>query len=161
MLDVPALKTMRVGMTIIQMLGSLDMMSDINAKWTLSGKDVAMLPQNLQPTDAQLRVPHHPLLDFLPWPALRTKLILMFALPPDLRPPIARDPESIIYLVNDIDDPSGGFFVNGPNGMSDKDWEIGETFLKNWWWAIDREIIDDTNTSRARRGLRRLRIESL
>jgi hypothetical protein len=157
-LDVPVLKTMRTGLTIIQMLGGLDHMYDLTAKWTMGGSDFSKLPPSFQPTPTQLRVPHHPLLDIIPWPSLRTKLILMFAMPPDLRPPNARDPESIMQISNDMDDPADGFIVNGPSGMSDDDWEIGEAFLKNWGWAIDRDIVARTNASRARRGVPRLRL---
>jgi hypothetical protein len=157
-LDVPVLKTMRIGLTIIQMLGGLDHMYDLTAKWTMDGCDFSHLPPSFQPTPTQLRVPHHPIIDIIPWPSLRTKIILMYAMPPVLRPPNVRDPESIMQIANDIDDPAEGFIVNGPNGMSEDEWEIGEAFLKNYWWAVDREIIARTNAQRVRRGAPRLRL---
>jgi Domain of unknown function (DUF3425) len=157
-LDVPVLKTMRIGLTIIEMLGGLNHMYDLSARWTMEGCDFSRLPPSFQPTPTQLRVPHHPIIDIIPWPSLRTKIILMYAMPPALRPPSVRDPDSIMQIANDIDDPAEGFIVNGPNGMSEDEWEIGEAFLKNYWWAVDRDIIARTNAQRIRRGAPRLRL---
>ncbi|ORY08448.1 hypothetical protein BCR34DRAFT_603534 [Clohesyomyces aquaticus] len=57
------------------------------------------LPPNLHPTPAQLTIPHHPVLDILPWPSVREKLICILALPDPLRPPIARsNPSSFLSL---------------------------------------------------------------
>lgn len=55
---------------------------------------VAALPKNLHPVPAQLLIPHHPVLDLLPWPSVREKLICMLSLPSSLRPPIAREVET-------------------------------------------------------------------
>ena len=52
---------------------------------------VAGLPANLHPVSAQLTIPHHPLLDVLPWPSVREKLICMLSMPSVLRPPVARE----------------------------------------------------------------------
>jgi hypothetical protein len=156
-LSVPVLKTIRVGLTIIQHLGALESMYDLSAKWTMSGASYSNLPPSFYPTQTQLLVPHHPLLDIIPWPSLRTKLILMYAMPAHLRPPNARAADSLLQISNDIDDPAEGFVVNGPDGMDADDWEIGGPFLRNWWWAVDGVFIAKTNKSRVRRGVPRLR----
>jgi hypothetical protein len=155
-MDVPVLKTMRIGLRIIEMLGGLEHVYDLTSKWTMTGCDISQLPPSFQPTPTQLRVPHHPIIDMIPWPSLRTKLILMYAMPPALRPPNARVPDSILQIAHDIDDPAEGFIVNGPNGMSEDEWEIGGAFLKNWWWAVDQEIVSKTNAQRVKRGVPRL-----
>ncbi|KAF1941326.1 hypothetical protein EJ02DRAFT_434882 [Clathrospora elynae] len=51
------------------------------------------LPANLHPTFAQLTIPHHPMLDLLPWPSVRQKLICMLSLPSALRPVVAQEEE--------------------------------------------------------------------
>ncbi|KAF2830571.1 hypothetical protein CC86DRAFT_463849 [Ophiobolus disseminans] len=52
---------------------------------------VAALPKNLQPVSAQLTIPHHPMLDLLPWPTVRERLICMFSMPSAFRPPVAQE----------------------------------------------------------------------
>ena len=99
------------------------------------------LPENLRPVPAQLVIPHHPVLDILPWPTMRQKLILMLALPSKMRPLIAREDDddgtqafgtwplfgqfsgstaagqskAIIQLIQDVDDfqDGGGLRVHG------------------------------------------------
>lgn len=158
-LSIPVLKTMRVGLTIIQMLGSLEQVYDVSARWTMGNGDFSCLPPSFQPTSIQLSVPHHPMLDVIPWSSLRDKLILMYAMPPALRPKIARDDTaSLMQLAHDYEDQVEPFVVNGPDGWSEDEWEIGGAFLRNWWWAIDQEVITKTNAQRIRRGAPRLRL---
>lgn len=52
---------------------------------------VAALPKNLQPVLAQLTIPHHPMLDLLPWPTVRERLICMLSMPSAIRPPVAQE----------------------------------------------------------------------
>ncbi|KAF2036555.1 hypothetical protein EK21DRAFT_83512 [Setomelanomma holmii] len=54
---------------------------------------VTSLPANLHPVPAQLTIPHHPLLDCLPWPTVREKLICMLSMPSAFRPPVAKEEE--------------------------------------------------------------------
>lgn len=160
-LNIPVLKTMRVGLTIIQMLGGLEQVYDVSARWTMGNGDFSCLPPSFQPTTIQLSVPHHPMLDVIPWSSLRDKLILMYAMPPALRPKTARDDTaSLMQLAHDYEDPAEPFVVNGPDGWSEDEWEMGGAFFKNWWWAIDQEIITKTNAQRVRRGASRLRLAS-
>lgn len=49
------------------------------------------LPANLHPVAAQFTIPHHPVLDLLPWPSVREKLIVMLSLPSAIRPPVAQE----------------------------------------------------------------------
>jgi hypothetical protein len=133
--EVPHIKLLKATMTIAQVLGCQEMMWDPNTRWTFNPPHAVLLPPNLQPTEAQRHIPHHPIFDILPWPSVRTKLISMFGLPPELRHPTARDSEALIHLAEDIEDTSEGFRVHGSDGLSDEAWEIGEAFYKNWWWA--------------------------
>jgi hypothetical protein len=99
------------------------------------------------------------MLDILPFPTLRTKLIVVFSLPPALRPPKARDDMALVQLAYDIDDDAEGLRIVG-EGMSlrEDEWEVGMKVFENWWWAFDREIVESSNRIRERRGAGRLRI---
>lgn len=158
-LEVPVLNALRAGLTVANLLGCANSMYDPFALRTLTPQPQS-IPPNLQPTDAQQRIPHHPLLDIPPWPSVRTKLICAFSLPAPLRPPAARDSMAIMQIVFDIDDTAEGFRVNGINEFDSKAWEIGEAFFRNWWWSLDREVLENTNRLRARRGLGHLRLKT-
>lgn len=160
-LSIPVLKTMRVGLSIIQLLEGLDQVYDVSARWTMGNADFSCLPPSFQPSPIQLSVPHHPMLDIIPWSSLRDKLILMYAMPPALRPKIAQDDStSLMQLGHDYEDPTEPFVVNGSDGWSEDDWELGGAFLRNWWWAVDQEIITRTNAQRLKRGMPRLQFTS-
>lgn len=45
---------------------------------------VSHLPQTWQPTAAQILIPHHPILDFLPWPSVRERIIYTLTLPEEM-----------------------------------------------------------------------------
>lgn len=130
------------------------------------------LPPNLHPVPAQVTIPHHPILDTLPWPSVREKLICIFALPSALRPPIARDDEAngaskgIMQIAHDLDDFRDGIKVHGNttewgngNELIEEAWEIGEVFYRNWWFALDGKILENANKRRKQRGLGVLKLK--
>jgi hypothetical protein len=158
-LDIPVLKILKAGAAIAQVLGCGQMLWDPSSRWTITTPLLPGLPENMQPTPAQLSIPHHPLFDILPWPQLRTKLICVFALPEQQRPETARDPMALLQVAYDIEDEKDGFRVNGEGGKRD-DWEVGEAFFRNWWWALDRDIVETSNAWRQRRGQSRLSIQA-
>jgi hypothetical protein len=149
---------------------------------------LASLPTNLHPVNAQLTIPHHPLLDVLPWPSVREKLICMLSLPSALRPPVAQEEDSdevqspsytsstcrgarqskaIIQLVQDIDDfqDGGGIRVHGNtttwcegNELVEDAWEVGDVFYRKWWWCLDQRVVETSNRRRRERGLGSLKM---
>lgn len=119
---------------------------------------VPTLPSSLEPTEVQKRIPHHPIFDILPWPSIRTKLICVFAQPPELRPPAARDPLALLHLLYDMDDPAEGFRIAGADALDAGNWEVGQAFFRNWWWALDRSVVENSNVLRRKRGADRLRL---
>ena len=159
-LDVPILKTLKAGGMIAQMMGCETLLWDPASRWTITTPHLAGLPQSMQPTQAQMTIPHHPLFDILPWPQLRTKLICVFSLPEQQRPSNARDEMALVRCAYDIEDSTDGFRVNG-EGMEMDDWEVGEVFFKNWWWALDKSIVETSNAWRQKRGQSRLSIQSV
>jgi hypothetical protein len=64
---------------------------------------------------------------------------------------------AIMQLVSDVDDLAEGVRVSG-NELEEGSWEVGETVVRNWWWAFDGGIIAHSNRLRARRGQGRLRL---
>lgn len=75
--------------------------------------------------------------------------------------------KAITQLVQDLDDfqDDGGIRVHGNsvawgqgNEFVEEVWEVGESFYRKWWFCLDQKIIDQSNTRRKERGLRRLRL---
>jgi hypothetical protein len=114
------------------------------------------LPPNLRPTKLQMTEPHHPVIDLMPWPTVRDKLILIFTQPPDIRPKSAASPTALLDFVYDLEDSSEGVRIWGDDPSSDQAWEVGEKVFKNWWWAFDRDVIKRSNELRSGRGARLL-----
>lgn len=110
------------------------------------------LPENYRPTQVQRLVPHHAFLDLLPWPTVRDKLIQVFSIPIHLRPPSAADPMALVSLVHDMEDPSEGMRICGPDPFSPDVWEIGQLVFQRWWWAFERSIVESSNRLRRERG---------
>ncbi|KAH8595343.1 hypothetical protein B0O99DRAFT_622664 [Bisporella sp. PMI_857] len=164
-IDIPTLKTMEVSLRIAHMLGLADELLDLTISRVLDVSKISVplgdLPENLRPTEAQLLLPHSPVIDVLPWPSVRTKLICLFSQPDQLRPPIARGSMAIMRLMHGLDDESEGlrvtFDING-HGYDEKSWEIGQAILKDWWWALDPEIVSNSNRLRYRRGAPKLQL---
>ncbi|KAI1918554.1 hypothetical protein LOZ58_002462 [Ophidiomyces ophidiicola] len=114
------------------------------------------LPENFRPTPTQRLIPHHPVLDLLPWPTVRDKLIQVFSLPPHLRPAPAADPMGLVSLVYDIEDPTEGLRVSGPDPFMANMWEVGQHVFQRWWWAFEGSIVERSNRLRRERGLQGL-----
>ncbi|OXV09056.1 hypothetical protein Egran_03175 [Elaphomyces granulatus] len=111
------------------------------------------IPAHLQPTSTQRLLPHHPLLDLLPWPSTRDKLIQVFNVPPYLRPPVARDPLGMVRLVYDMEDPGGeGLSLSGQDPFEPRVWVIGQVMFDRWWWAFEANVINECNRLRRERG---------
>ncbi|KAJ5961468.1 hypothetical protein N7501_006409 [Penicillium viridicatum] len=164
-IDIPTLKTMEVSLRIAQMLGLSDELLDLTKSRVLDVSKISVslgdLPENLRPTEAQLLLPHHPVIDVLPWPSVRTRLICLFSQPDQLRPPIARGSMAIMRLMHGFDDESEGLRIaldiNG-HGHGGESWEIGQAIFKDWWWALDPEIISNSNRLRYIRGAPKLQL---
>ncbi|PGH29313.1 hypothetical protein GX50_07951 [[Emmonsia] crescens] len=110
------------------------------------------LPAHLQPTPTQRLIPHHPILDLLPWPVTRDKLIQVFSMPAELRPASASHPMAMMNLVYDIEDPSEGMRVSGRDPFELDVWEVGQIVFERWWWAFETKVIDMSNRWRRSRG---------
>lgn len=111
------------------------------------------LPPHLRPTRTQLLLPHHPMLDILPWPSTRDKLIQIFNLPPSLRPKSAQDSIAMIRLVYDMEDDGGeGLRIHGTDVFEPGSWEIGQVVFERWWWAFEGGLVEKCDRARKERG---------
>lgn len=116
------------------------------------------LPATWRPTASQLLVPHHPLVDFLPWPNVRDRVLELMALPDEERPDNARGPTALVNLTYDMEDGAEGVRIWGGDPYDEKGWEVGQVFFERWWFVLDREVIDQSNGWRRLRGAPPLRL---
>ncbi|EXJ79556.1 hypothetical protein A1O3_07835 [Capronia epimyces CBS 606.96] len=134
---------------------TLTFSSSSSSSFTSTEPDTAQfthLPPNLQPTLVQLSTPHHPIIDLLPWPAVRDRLIMVLSQPPEARPAGAASPTALLDLVYDLEDSAEGVRIFGDDPFSAQSWEVGETVFRAWWWMFDRDVVRRSNELRALRG---------
>lgn len=136
------------------------------------------LPAHLRPTLAQSTVPHHPVLDFLPWPVVRDRLITVLSMPDGVRPPVAGGtsvpasaasdggegsgdggggvPMALVQLSYDMEHTAEGIRIWGPDIYDPRAWEVGQVFFEKWWFIFDREVVEQSNYWRRMRGAKEL-----
>lgn len=125
-----------------------------------SSVDLTELPSHLLPTRTQRMISHHPIIDLLPWPSTRDKLIQVFHLPVNLRPSTAQDPMGLLRLVYDMEDGGGeGMRISGDDPFEPSVWEIGQVMFERWWWAFEISVVERCNRARGNRGERVLSLE--
>ncbi|KAL6807992.1 hypothetical protein GGI42DRAFT_319441 [Trichoderma sp. SZMC 28013] len=110
------------------------------------------LPPAWKPTASQLLVPHHPMLDFLPWPEVRDRVINIFSMPDEMRPPNATGPLALVNFAYDFEDNAEGVRIYGGDPYDPNSWEVGQVFFERWWFIFDRDVIENSNRWRQLRG---------
>lgn len=155
-LQVSELDLLRASFDLATRLRCADRLWDLSASSVFLETDAAtwmsLLPANLQPTPKQLTVAHHPIIDLLPWPTVRNKLIEMYCMPVHFWPrhPDDGSPCSLVRLVYDMED--GGIRLWGADPAAADAWEVQERFAMTWWWALDHRVLRGTNQRRLARG---------
>lgn len=132
-----------------QQLWELGCLSPFNSGETVPTNH---LPVTWRPTASQITVPHHPVIDFLPWPSVRDRVLMIFSLPEEARPPQAAGPMALVNLVYDLEDNSEGVRIYGGDPYEASSWEVGQVFFERWWFLFDRDIIETSNNWRRLRG---------
>ncbi|ETN45904.1 uncharacterized protein HMPREF1541_00085 [Cyphellophora europaea CBS 101466] len=160
-LEVLELALLRGATAIASRLGIRELIWQLDALSPFSDPlnsfaDYSHLPPNLQPTALQRTQQHSPIIDLLPWPTVRDKLIHVLSAPVDLRPAIAATPTALVDFVYDLEDSAEGARIWGDDPYSDRNWEVGEKVFQGWWWAFDTEVVKRSNEMRSRRGARLL-----
>ncbi|KIX07484.1 uncharacterized protein Z518_02137 [Rhinocladiella mackenziei CBS 650.93] len=156
-LEMTELTLLRGCMSIARRMNIQEMIWSLTSTSPFTEPAMAMaqfnhLPLNLQPTALQMTMAHHPLIDLLPWPSVRDRIIMVLSQPPDLRPSGAASPMALLEFVYDIEDSAEGIRISGNDPYSGNNWEIGEKVFKSWWWMFDKAIIRRSNELRAARG---------
>lgn len=96
------------------------------------------------------------MLDLFPWPTTRDRLIQVFSIPAEFRPPAAADPLGLIGLVYDVEDSTEGMRISGTDPFAPDMWEVGQHVFKRWWWAFEGSILERSNRLRRERGVQGL-----
>lgn len=159
-LPVTELNLFRAFLHIAGRLGCQNNLWDINADSPFRNpvSPIAHLPQTWQPTTAQILIPHHPILDLLPWPSVRENIIRVFTLPREVRPPIAQSAAALVQFVYDLKDTADGIRVWGGDIYDPASWEVGQLLFERWWFIFNREVVAQSDLWRELRGAARLRI---
>ncbi|KHN97991.1 uncharacterized protein MAM_04380 [Metarhizium album ARSEF 1941] len=110
------------------------------------------LPLPWRPTASQVLILRHRLLDFLPLALCRDRMIGIFPLPDDVRPPAASGPLALVDFAYDFEDNSEGVRIYGSDPYDSGCWEASQVLFQHWWFLFDRDIVDDSNRWRRLRG---------
>lgn len=95
-------------------------------------------PPSLSPTSLQRSIPHLSLIDTLPFPSMRDKILQSQAI---------LDLDDLRRDVLEM-----GLKCWGRNPWNERGWELSEEFLEKWWFLVDETIVDQTNFWRMERG---------
>ncbi|KAI5921305.1 hypothetical protein F4810DRAFT_375036 [Camillea tinctor] len=125
---------------------------------THTASSLRCLPAAWRPTPSQATTPHHPVIDILPWPSVRERLLLILSLPEAARPPGAEGPLALVRFVYDLEDGAEGARIWGSDPCEPGAWEVGQKLFERWWFVFDRQIIDRSNYWREMRGAAALRM---
>ncbi|KAE8376784.1 hypothetical protein BDV26DRAFT_293809 [Aspergillus bertholletiae] len=145
--------TVAMGMTM-EWMNNDDAVSIFNMQGP--GFSETHIPAGLRPTVVQRRIPHHPWLDFFPFPNLRDNLI---AVQDEI------DDEELCHdLMAFWDTRNAGamLLVWGPS-WEPGNWEMTPAFVKKWGFLLGgcEELLQSTNSWRKKRGERPLSLRPL
>lgn len=160
LLPVNELKLMRAALRVADRLNAQSLW-DLTASspFNLGTNPPAdQLPLAWQPTTSQLLVPHHPVIDLLPWPSCRDRILDVLSLPDDARPPTARGALALVNFIYDLEDSAEGIRIWGSDPYDEKGWEVGQVVFERWWFIFDRDVVERSNHWRRLRGAPVLRI---
>ncbi|KAL4907009.1 hypothetical protein BDW74DRAFT_190015 [Aspergillus multicolor] len=119
--------------------------------------DLQKIPSALRPTAIQKSTPHHPWLDFFPFPRMRDTLITVTATASTVNGLLFDDEELCHDLMAfwDTRDTQATLLVWG-DSWEPRNWEVSEGFARKWGWLLRgcEELLVSTNSWRRRRGER-------
>ncbi|KAF8422013.1 hypothetical protein EV426DRAFT_607157 [Tirmania nivea] len=117
-----------------------DALSPFNDQFAISPN----IPKDLEPTQMQITVPHHPYIDIVPFPGFRNKMLRFLDIIDE------EDVCSMIYT-------DWGVWGNRP--WDKTSWEVGEKFAEKYWFLMDEEMKRVSDFWRGQRGLKPLKIQ--
>ncbi|KAL5527283.1 hypothetical protein ACEPAG_6074 [Sanghuangporus baumii] len=95
------------------------------------------LPQSLRPTLVQRTVPHESVIDSIPYPELRDRLILL---------------RGRFDLVDALHDYTKSLTLHGDDVLAHSNWELGENWLRRYGFLVDQPVLNICNRWRRERG---------
>ncbi|TFY79403.1 hypothetical protein EWM64_g4610 [Hericium alpestre] len=104
------------------------------------------LPASLRPTLVQRTVPHESVIDRVPHPELRDRLILL---------------RGRFNLVDCLHDYGQSVTIHGDDVLAHANWEIDETWLRRYGFLVDQNTLNISNRWRRERGLPELRLTDI
>ena len=116
------------------------------------------LPPTWQPTPNQILVPHHPVVDLLPWPAVRDRIIDVMSLGHDGPNGGSAGSLGLVDFIYDMEDGAEGLRIWGADPFDEANWEVGQVVFERWWFVFDRRVVERSNYWRRQRGAAPLRI---
>ncbi|KAK3305991.1 uncharacterized protein B0T15DRAFT_417003 [Chaetomium strumarium] len=176
-LPVPPLTLLRALVRIATRLNAMPSALSLSAASPFTtgrgAPDPSQLPPAWRPTPTQLAVPHHPVLDLLPWPAVRDRMIGYLSL--GLEENISNSSSSgnsggngngsgsvtgslLLDFIYDMEDGAEGIRVWGADPYDEANWEVGQAVFERWWFVFDKRVVEVSNRWRRRRGAEPLRI---
>ncbi|PWY78888.1 hypothetical protein BO83DRAFT_406543 [Aspergillus eucalypticola CBS 122712] len=108
-----------------------DALSIFNTPSPFPNIDISTLPESLRPTPLQRLIPHHPWLDFFPFPEMRDRLIVAAATGYLDEDELCRDLMAFWDTRN-----SGATLVVWGVPWDPCNWEVTEAFLRKWRWVV-------------------------
>ena len=154
-------------LTILRAIHRISQRLNIHSFWSLedtspfttgTAAPAHTLPAHWRPTPSQLSVPHHPIIDFVPWPGVRERLIAVLGLPEEARPGAAAGPLALVNFAYDFEDGVEGVRIRGEDVYDPSSWEVGQVLFERWWFLFDRGIVENSTRLRRLRGPSALRI---
>lgn len=130
-------------------LGVMEIVLDPGAISPCDKLSALSLPDNLKATALQQTKPHHPIIDIIPWPSTRDRLITATSV----------NMIDLWQFVADMD--NGGISVWGSDPSDDDNWEIQEPFMVKYWFLFDSSQIKRANWWRKGRGESPLQLKAM
>lgn len=102
------------------------------------------IPKDLEPTQMQRTVPHHPYIDIIPFSGFRDKMLRFMDI---------IDEDDLCCMMHT------DWGVWGSRPWDKTSWEVGEKFAKKYWFLMDDEMRRASDFWRGQRGLKPLKIQ--
>jgi len=117
-----------------------DALSPFNNQITISPN----IPKDLEPTQMQKTVPHHPYIDIVPFSGFRDKMLRVLDI---------IDEDDVCCMIHT------DWGVWGDRPWDKTSWEVGEKFAEKYWFLMDEEMKRTSDFWRGQRGLKPLKIQ--
>jgi Domain of unknown function (DUF3425) len=115
-------------------------------KETMLDTEFTVAPDIFKPSQLQLTISHPTVIDIIPWPSMRDRIIVNLC---------------AIDIERFMDDIHEHCRVWGGDPLFTQGWEIGPVFFQKYWFLCDKEMVKTSNFWRRQRGETYLRFDNL